>query len=507
MKKGGKNKKNNLGIILIISAGVLFLFFILPCFHNWANNLKIKLHFCNHIVCVIYSLIWLVFAIIGVYSLIKKNNSSKEKKENKKMGKSWIFIYIIVLIIGIILMNVIHCDSSGKMGFGFNLTLNQKDSDSQKKDFSNDNFYSSNSTWISDILSCTDTDGGLVPEIRGEIYGFADGELTSTGNQDTCHSKILHELYCEDDNYFFVDIDCREYYESDFAYCEQGVCKLGEEINCQETCTFYGFSNARGPFINCSKCDPDEFCDIFINSEVVVYEDTPIHCCCSNEATEMCSDYATENEYSHWTITNEDCEDVASINCNNLNSSLERYHVKFIEEGQNCCVWDCHEEYPGISTCERIANNNECDNWRENILTQSDCEDIFLSDCGWMPTLSQWDSRTHCCIWYCGPNKTVENCTDDDGDGDYVQSGCGTETDCDDTNPNINRGVTENCTDGFDNNCNELIDCDDYYCKEQEICKIPCEESEKPACGGYCPEDYSCKYSEGNDCCYCEFIS
>lgn len=53
-------------------------------------------------------------------------------------------------------------------------------------------------------------------------------------------------------------------------------------------------------------------------------------------------------------------------------------------------------------------------------------------------------------------------CNDNDGDGYYGQNGCGTATDCDDTDPAVNPGVGEICGDGLDNNCDGLIDniCD-----------------------------------------------
>ena len=50
------------------------------------------------------------------------------------------------------------------------------------------------------------------------------------------------------------------------------------------------------------------------------------------------------------------------------------------------------------------------------------------------------------------------------GDGDAVDEdddGYAADHDCDDTNPDVHRGVTEDCTDGIDNNCDGKTDAED----------------------------------------------
>jgi len=49
------------------------------------------------------------------------------------------------------------------------------------------------------------------------------------------------------------------------------------------------------------------------------------------------------------------------------------------------------------------------------------------------------------------------NCTDNDSDGYYAESECGTKIDCNDNNYYVNPGREEICEDRIDNNCNGII--------------------------------------------------
>jgi len=51
-------------------------------------------------------------------------------------------------------------------------------------------------------------------------------------------------------------------------------------------------------------------------------------------------------------------------------------------------------------------------------------------------------------------------CTDTDTDNFYTQNGCGTPIDCNDSNASVYPGLIENCSDGIDNNCDGITDCD-----------------------------------------------
>lgn len=71
----------------------------------------------------------------------------------------------------------------------------------------------------------------------------------------------------------------------------------------------------------------------------------------------------------------------------------------------------------------------------------------------------------------------VGGCIDNDGDdyGDPGDASCpgGPETDCDDTDPDVNPGATEVCDDTVDNNCDGDADCDDATCTGDPACAGP----------------------------------
>lgn len=90
------------------------------------------------------------------------------------------------------------------------------------------------------------------------------------------------------------------------------------------------------------------------------------------------------------------------------------------------------------------------------------------------------------------PDFQTPTCTDSDGDTFAVEgSDCG-PVDCDDNDAAINPGAAENCTDGFDNNCNDLID-------EQDPVAVGCEVCTDSDLDGYAVEGGSCGQVDCDD--------
>jgi len=88
---------------------------------------------------------------------------------------------------------------------------------------------------------------------------------------------------------------------------------------------------------------------------------------------------------------------------------------------------------------------------------------------------------------YCAPA-----CTDNDGDTFATEGGnCG-PVDCDDTDANINPGAQEDCTNGVDDDCDNLVDSADGDARN---CPLPCTDADGDlyfAEGGNCgPVDCS----------------
>jgi len=77
------------------------------------------------------------------------------------------------------------------------------------------------------------------------------------------------------------------------------------------------------------------------------------------------------------------------------------------------------------------------------------------------------------------------NDSDADGYGNPGDSSCtnGSATDCNDNSRSINPGAAENCTDGIDNNCNNLVDAQDPNAIN---CPVECIDADGDGYDGNC---------------------
>jgi hypothetical protein len=202
-----KNKVfyENEDFYLILISLLFFIFFFSSFFHDLANSLPIRLHFCDHFFCILFSLIWLILFIFNLIHFFRNSDSKKENDDAK--GFRWrIFCFVVIFFIGILLMNITYCNLGGKIIFGFennNLFLeSEDDAEFEKK---NDVFVD-NSAEISSNL---------------EDPFYSNGSLRS----NLCLDKfILREYNLLDSGSVLVeDIDCKETYGST-SCCQDGKC-------------------------------------------------------------------------------------------------------------------------------------------------------------------------------------------------------------------------------------------------------------------------------------------
>ena len=103
-------------------------------------------------------------------------------------------------------------------------------------------------------------------------------------------------------------------------------------------------------------------------------------------------------------------------------------------------------------------------------------------------------------------------CPDADNDDYKTGAGCGDWAgDCDDTNPNRNPGMIEDCSDGIDNDCDGMVDDQDTggcfpNCSQTDYpqtCGPTCIPAGAQCCepgGGYCEVGWHCEYAQAKCC-------
>jgi len=468
IKKEEKKKeiffeKRNLRLILSIFSFLLFLFFGLSLFHNWANLILIKLHFCDHFFCMIYSLIWFFSGIWNLFHYYKKDNLENNKKnlieKEKKRLKKEIFIFILVLILGIILMNIIPCDNSGKFYLNSKGFLEDEINESEEEKKNKNLTLPNEKPGI--IASILETDENFDPDTKGKIIvSFSNGSSLLWG-EDYCVSySDLREYFLLREGgglYNTSLVDCREYFDDISACCENGICRKGcLSYDCEEFANENGFDNSLSEIFSLGECEgiSQESCGGNKPDSLIYDEET--YCCVwnCNEPIQECGD----SEYPS-------CDGVCPPD--NICTSYDN----------NCvCVPDdfqfCEDSYP------------DCDGYCESGICISD----FIGGCYCENNPSCENSFELGCTGYCEEgickkNNTICNCVIEklcqDSDGDFEMSEQIT--------------IPGNCSDGnsytdycIDNSKLMEFKCSEDICVGVEWqCKQKCIESES---GAYCNE-------------------
>jgi hypothetical protein len=133
------------------------------------------------------------------------------------------------------------------------------------------------------------------------------------------------------------------------------------------------------------------------------------------------------------------------------------------------CSWNGHS-YPNMNPANMMDYVNNTAGDFDTLISSTEDGDhigevgaLRLGKATWwmLARLAGWDGNS---------SQSTPVCMDSDGDY-YNQSatGCGV-SDCNDIYGSINPGMVEICNDGIDNDCNNLIDCEDASCSNYSSC-------------------------------------
>lgn len=117
-----------------------------------------------------------------------------------------------------------------------------------------------------------------------------------------------------------------------------------------------------------------------------------------------------------------------------------------------CIPENCHD-LDGDLSSDEACGGADCDDTDITINPNADeiCDDLIDNDCD-----DEIDLVDEECSQFCD--------ADDDGYLATAKDGCPAGDDCDDTDGTINPDAIEDCIDGIDNNCDEIIDMEEDVC-------------------------------------------
>lgn len=459
-----KETDNKMLVYIAIALGI---FFILSQFHDWANSLSIKLHFCNHTACIVYSLIWMAFGVIGLNKIRKK----------ERIGKINVLPYIVILIVGIVLMNITYCDAEGNMrfkeGFAF---LYPKENITESIPVP--------------IPPCMETDDGRDYITFGEIRSGADVPDRCMG------ADILRERYCNSElTYTSEDISCSD--ELGSYRCEEGECVYFEPIVCADDtdCEIGYICIGEECVIEWTETDdgydPDEY------GECIHSRDDSL------SVEDYCIDDETLMEYwiESYELVSEEltCEGICVAG-------------RCVETG--CTETDDGYDVGtfGIITHDGIDYSDFCE--EDGDLTEYACgADLMYFyaniDCGAIELYDLCFGGE--CVAGEGELENTDALCDDDRDNDGDLATDCADTDCIEFCECSHRGIFPDCLgycDEIDSSCTPMYTSEtDGECACMPNTETACRGSEHDEqgmpilCRGWCVYDMHCIHAEGE--CYC----
>jgi len=410
-----------------------------------------------------------VYNFINLYKEKKKfgNKKNETKQEKKNHLKKWLIIFLVVLIIGIILMNILPCDSQGNLNLNLGIFSNDNNGDGEslktipcwETNWPECNGYCDEggeclpirkTNESSGMCGCefgkiilNDTDSGLNPAVRGELIEInsLSGEYEIYRSDICINYFTLREYSLLDDySYNVTLVNCRDFYDGVFSCCKSGAC-----------------------LTNCDSYD--------------------------------CSGFALENGFSNWydnrngAISNvNECEEFAENFCGEKPSSI------IWDSDYFCCVWDCEETIEQCGDSYPICGgscppDNECVSHTGECL----CVPRDFQFCGDSYPICNGYCETGTCIFdkiggcsceenvQCGDSFNL-GCSGYCDEGLICQEnkieGCGCIKEaplCFDSDEGINATIPGTCNDGnsYTDYCINNYTLMEWYCSEYTCVETP----------------------------------
>ncbi|MFC1922357.1 MopE-related protein [Chloroflexota bacterium] len=336
--------------------------------------------------------------------------------------------------------------------------------------------------------TCSDSDGGLVPEISGYVEGIGRQGYLYT-KYDVCeagdYDGYLKEFFCNGTTPWAKRTHCPDGCADGACLSDPGTCTDQDGDN-------YAVEGGVCGLVDCDDSDPainpgmsedcangiDDNCDGLIDSE-----DLACLVCTDQDGDGFAVEGAVcglvdcdDGDPAVNPGISEDCANGIDDNCDGLIDSqdpaclvcTDQDSDGYAIDGGACGLVDCDDGDPAVNP----GMSEDCANGIDD-----NCDGLI-------------DSQAPACFV----------CTDQDGDGFAVEGGTCGLVDCDDGNQAVNPGMSEDCGNGIDDNCDGLVDAADPFCSvtsknvivvgwdgTQRDHLMECYNEELPECSGGLP--------------------